>query len=102
MAIGGPPVALLYQHEKGARIRSTLSAFFLLGSFVSAASLAAAGHLGGHEVRSALVLVPFLLFGFVLSGPVRKHVDGGGRIRFLVLAFAGASALVLIARSVLG
>jgi uncharacterized membrane protein YfcA len=99
MAIGGPPVALLYQNERGARIRSTLSAYFLLGSFVSAVSLALAGHFSGHDALSALELVPFLLTGFALSGPVRKHVDAGGRIRYLVLAFAGASALVLIGRS---
>jgi uncharacterized membrane protein YfcA len=101
MAIGGPPVALLYQHEYAARIRSTLSAYFLIGSAVSAASLAMAGHLDGHDVVSAGLLVPFLLAGFALSGPARRLVDGG-RIRYVVLGFAAVSALVLIGRSLLG
>jgi uncharacterized membrane protein YfcA len=100
MAIGGPPVALLYQRDTGARIRATLAAYLLLGSVVSAASLAMVGHLGGHEFALAGLLAPFVMVGFALSGPARRLVDGG-RIRYAVLALAGASALMLIGRSVL-
>jgi uncharacterized membrane protein YfcA len=100
MAIGGPPVALLYQHERGERIRSTLAAYFLLGALVSAAGLAAGGHLGGRELRDAAVLVPFLVAGFALSGPARRLV-AGGRVRYAVLGVAAMSALVLIGRSLL-
>jgi uncharacterized membrane protein YfcA len=101
MAIGGPPVALLYQHEQAARIRSTLAAYFTIGSVVSATGLLLAGHLDGHDARTAAVLIPFLLAGFALSGPARRLVEGG-RIRYAVLGFAGLSALVLIGRSLLG
>lgn len=101
MAIGGPPVALLYQHEQGARIRSTLGAYFMIGSALSAAALAIAGHLDGNDVGSAALLAPFLVLGFLLSGPARRLVDGG-RIRHAVLVFAGVSALALITRSLLG
>jgi uncharacterized protein len=101
MAIGGPPVALLYQHEHGARIRSTLSAYFMLGTVLSVAGLAMAGHLHVRDAIPAALLVPFLLAGFALSGPARRLVDGG-RIRYAVLGFAGLSALVLIGRSLLG
>ncbi|HET9143653.1 sulfite exporter TauE/SafE family protein [Actinophytocola sp.] len=101
MAIGGPPVALLYQHEHGARIRSTLSAYFLLGALVSVAGLTMAGHLDGRDAASAAVLVPFLLAGFALSGPARRLV-AGGRIRYAVVGLAGLSALALIGRSLFG
>lgn len=101
MAIGGPPVALLYQHDRAARIRATLAAYLLLGSLVSAASLAVAGQLGGPDVANAALLAPFILLGFALSGPARRLVDGG-RIRYAVIAIAGVSALVLIGRSLLG
>jgi uncharacterized membrane protein YfcA len=100
MAIGGPPVALLYQRDTGARIRATLAAYLLLGALVSAASLAVAGQLGGHEVATAGLLAPFILIGFALSGPARRLVDGG-RIRYAVLTLAGVSALTLIGRSLL-
>jgi len=100
MAIGAPPVALLYQHDRGARIRATLAAFLLLGSLMSALMLALAGHLGTHDLVLAGMLAPFILLGFALSGPARKVVDS--RIRYAVLAIAGASALGLISRSLLG
>ena len=100
MAIGAPPVALLYQHDRAARIRATLAAFLLLGAVMSAVTLALAGHLDGHDVALAAVLAPFILVGFGLSGPARKFVDG--RIRYAVLAIAGTSALALISRSLLG
>jgi uncharacterized membrane protein YfcA len=101
MAIGGPPLALLYQHEHGARIRSTLAAYFTLGTVVSAVALAVAGHLRLADVASAGLLVPFLVAGFALSGPARRLVDGG-RIRYAVLGFVALSALVLIGRSLIG
>ena len=34
-SIGGPPMALVYQHESGARIRTSLSGFFLAGTLIS-------------------------------------------------------------------
>ncbi len=58
------------------------------------------GRLGGHEFALAGLLAPFVLVGFALSGPARRLVDGG-RIRYAVLALAGASALMLIGRSLL-
>ena len=100
MAIGAPPVALLYQHDQGARIRATLAAFLLVGAVMSASTLAIAGHLGGHDFALAGMLTPFILLGFALSGPARKFVDT--RIRYAVLAIAGVSALGLISRSLLG
>jgi hypothetical protein len=101
MAIGGPPVALLYQHDRAARIRATLAAYLLLGTLLSVVSLAFAGQLDGHDVGSAALLTPFIVLGFALSGPARKLVDGG-RMRYAVIAIAGVSALVLIGRSLLG
>jgi uncharacterized protein len=100
MAIGAPPVALLYQHDRGARIRATLAAFLLLGAVMSVGTLALAGHLGWHDVALAGTLAPFIVLGFALSGPARRRIDS--RIRYAVLAIAGLSALALISRSLLG
>ncbi|WP_216215595.1 sulfite exporter TauE/SafE family protein [Amycolatopsis aidingensis] len=97
-SIGGPPIALLYQHQSGPRIRSTLAACFAIGSVLSAAGLAAGGQIGSRHLLLAAGLVPFLLVGFLLSGPVRGLLDGG-RIRTAVLAVAAASAVALIVRS---
>ncbi|PXY22395.1 sulfite exporter TauE/SafE family protein [Prauserella muralis] len=100
-SIGGPPIALLYQHAAGARIRSTMAACFAIGSAISLAGLGVAGELHVRHLVFAAWMLPFLLAGFLLSGPARRLLDGG-RIRPAVLTVAAASALALIGRSVFG
>ncbi|WP_436496606.1 sulfite exporter TauE/SafE family protein [Actinokineospora sp. HUAS TT18] len=100
-SIGGPPIALVYQNQTGPTIRSTLSAFFLLASISSLITLAATGHVEQRHLTAAAFLVPFLFAGMLISGPLRKHVEGP-RLRVGVLAVATASALLLIGRSLLG
>ncbi|HVE95937.1 MAG TPA: sulfite exporter TauE/SafE family protein [Pseudonocardiaceae bacterium] len=97
-SIGGPPIALLYQHEAGPRVRGTLSAYFVLGSVTSIAALAAAGQVTGGQLASTALLAPFLLVGFALSGPARRVLDNGWTRR-VILAVAAASAVLLIGRA---
>ncbi|MFI0349298.1 sulfite exporter TauE/SafE family protein [Actinomadura sp. 9N407] len=99
-AIGGPPIALLYQHESGPKVRATLAVFFTGGALLSLVTLAAAGQLPGEQVTAGLVLTPFVLAGFVLAGPVRRYVDDG-RMRTAILVVVGASAITLIVRSLM-
>src|SRR3546814_15753694 len=54
--IGGPPLALLYQHRPGSTIRSTLAAAFLVGTALSLATLAVAGEFGPSQVHPGLGL----------------------------------------------
>ena len=97
-SIGGPPVALLYQRASGATLRSTMGLYFLVGNTVSVSALAVAGEVSLVDVRNALVLLPFLLAGFLLSGPLRRHVDGA-RLRVAVLVLSATGAVVLLART---
>jgi uncharacterized membrane protein YfcA len=99
-SVGGPMVALLYQNQAGPQVRATLAAFFVLGSGASIIGLVAAGQVTGHQLWTGLALIPFLIAGFLLSGPLRKKVDAGG-IRTPMLIVSGASAAVLIVRSAL-
>ena len=57
-SVGGPPVALLYQHHRGPVIRSTLGAFFALTGVMSIAGLVAVGKVAGWHLLLALGLVP--------------------------------------------
>lgn len=100
-SIGGPPLALLYQNESGPRIRATLAACFALGSSLSLAALGFAGQLHVDDLVTVLWLLPFLVAGFLLSGPVRRLLHGG-RMRVAVLTVAAGSALALLVRSALG
>lgn len=99
-SIGGPPVALLYQRASGQTLRSTMGVYFFVGNVTSLTALALAGQVGGRDVGRALVLLPFLLVGFVVSGPLRKHVDGAV-LRAAVLTVSAASAVVLLVRTLL-
>lgn len=99
--IGGPPIALLYQHERGPTIRATMALYFAIGTVMSVAALAATGQVHGEPVLKAALLLPFLLAGFLLSGPLRRVLDAGW-MRPAVLTVAAVSAVILITRSVLG
>jgi uncharacterized membrane protein YfcA len=99
-AIGGPPIALVYQRDAGPQIRATLAVFFCAGSAISLAALAAAGHLPSRSLAAGAGLIPFVAAGFALSGPLRRYLDNG-RMRAAVLALATISAVALIVRELL-
>ena len=99
-SVGGPPVALLYARGAAARLRSTLSVYFIVGAAMSSAALLLAGELGTREVARAAALLPFLLAGFLASGRLRGRVDEV-RVRAGVLVVSAAGAVVLLARTLL-
>jgi uncharacterized membrane protein YfcA len=100
-SIGGPPLALVYQHETGPRLRATLATYFLGGALLSLLGLALVGELERTDGLWALALGPFLVLGFRLSDFVRRHVDAG-RTRHAVLVVCAASAVALVLRSLWG
>jgi hypothetical protein len=99
-SIGGPPMALLYQHATGPRLRSTLGLFFLIGTVVSIGALAVAGELERRDGSRALMLLPFMVAGFLASARLRHRLDRGWT-RPAVLAVSAAAATALLVRSVL-
>jgi uncharacterized membrane protein YfcA len=99
-AIGGPPVALLYQDAQGPRVRATLGAYFAAGSVLSLAGLLVGGQVSGDSLRAAALMAPFMVAGFALSGPARRLLDRGWT-RPAVLALASAGALALLAQAAL-
>ncbi len=99
-SIGGPPVALLYQHAEGAQVRATMGAYFVLGSVTSVIGLAVAGAVTTEGLLVGAALIPFMLVGFLMSGPARRVLDKGW-IRPAVLLVATLSAVALLVRAVL-
>lgn len=97
-SIGGPPVALLYQRSPGPVLRSTMSVYFLIGNSTSLLALTIAGKVEGRDVLRAGALLPFVVAGFLLSGPLRRHVEGR-HLRATVLVLSSASALLLLGRT---
>jgi uncharacterized protein len=95
-AVGGPPVALLFQHRTGPTARATLGAFFATSATLSLVGYTAAGEIDGAQVLFALALAPLMVTGVWLSRHFHVHVDRGW-LRPAVLAVsavAGTAALV--------
>jgi hypothetical protein len=99
-SIGGPPMALVYQHAEGAELRATLNTYFALGSAMSIPALALAGHFGRTELLDGLMLLPATFAGFGLSMFTRSYLDAG-RTRGAVLAVASVSALAVVVKEFL-
>jgi uncharacterized membrane protein YfcA len=95
-AIGGPPMAMIYQRDAGERIRGTLSGFFVVGLMVSLTGLALVGRFGLAELRAAIILLPGSIAGFAVSNRVAPVLDRGytRHAVLVVSALAGVSVLV--------
>lgn len=74
-SIGGPFLALVLQHERPVRLRSTLAVFFLVGAVFSSIALAISGEFPMHQFVSGLVWVPFVLLGYAAAAPLRARLD---------------------------
>jgi uncharacterized membrane protein YfcA len=95
-AVGGPPIALLYQRQQGPVVRGTLSAFFLVGTVISLVGLAFAGRFGLAELKLVPVLLPGALVGYFLSGRAARFLDRGWmRAAILVTSFAAGGLVVV-------
>jgi uncharacterized membrane protein YfcA len=99
-SIGGPPVALLYQHRSPQEIRSTLAVLFTVGAGMSLVGIWLSGHLDTHALPLALLLTPCLVVG-AWAGARLQPVLADRHVRYAVLAICAASALVLLVRSLL-
>jgi uncharacterized protein len=100
-AVGGPFVAMTLQHEPAAQLRATLAAFFTVGSLVSLAGLVVAGELSRGQVAWGAILVPFLVVGYVISGPLTRRLDDE-RLRTTMLVFCVVAGASIILRALLG
>ena len=99
--IGGPPMAILYQHQKGKIIRGTLSGFLGLGTTLSLLILSIAGRVNLYHFKLFLYLVPGILLGFYLS-KYAVDVADRGYIRKAMLTVSFLAGLVVIIKGVNG
>lgn len=96
-ALGGPAVAILYQHERGPMVRSTLATYFLAGAFMSLGALYFIGRLGRAELVLGVALLPGIVGGFLLSRGMGAWMDKG-RTRAAVLLLSGLAGLASVIR----
>ncbi len=99
-SISGPVVGLVLQRLPGPALRATMAVFFSVGTLMSLTALAVTGHLPARQVACGVVLLPFFGAGYLLSGPLRRHLDNGWT-RIAILALSTCSALVVLVKAVL-
>ena len=93
--VGGPPLALAYQHQRAAVLRSTVAICFLLGEIISLIVLAIGGKVDADTLLISLQMLPFLMLGSYASTFVHQRLDGP-LLRYLVLGFSSLSGIVVI------
>lgn len=94
-SIGGPPMAMVWQRLSGSRLRATMSGFFLAGSVMSLAILAATGAVHTYGLWHTALLAPAAAIGVLLSRPLSSRLDMR-RTRGVAMVLAVASATVLV------
>jgi uncharacterized protein len=96
-SVGGPPLALVYQHQKGPHIRGTMSAIFTVGTIISLAGLWWVKKFGFPQLIIGLLLAPAVLVGFLASRYVTSYIDGKWT-RPMILAVSVLSAAVIVVK----
>ncbi|HEX7094590.1 MAG TPA: sulfite exporter TauE/SafE family protein [Acidimicrobiales bacterium] len=94
-SVGGPPMAIVYQRERAAQLRTTLAGFFLFGASLALAALVLGGEFGLHELGLGVLLLPGLALGLLASRWLGRYLDHGWT-RPAVLAFSAISAILLL------
>lgn len=93
--VGGPPMALTYQHADPGTLRSTLAMFHSIGAIVTIPSLILVGAIGRRQWELAALLVPGVLAGLFAG----KYTIGRlpqALVRLAVLVVCAASAIALL------
>ncbi|MEP6701496.1 MAG: sulfite exporter TauE/SafE family protein [Betaproteobacteria bacterium] len=96
--IGGPPLALVYQHQPAPTLRSTIAFCFLVGQLISLAVLAIAGRVAAAQFEAAFLLLPAMAIGALVSR-LAHHRVGGKLLRTCVMLFSIVSGAVLLVRA---
>lgn len=94
-SVGAPPMALVWQSSEGPAMRSTMSAFLLVGALMSLASLAVVGVLTLDSFVMAAQLLPAVGLGFLISLFASGRVSRAGmRLVAISVSIGGALAII--------
>lgn len=99
-SIGGPPMALLWQHQQVHLIRANLAAFFVVSCIISLVVLAPVGHFGPSHMLLSLPLLPATLAGFWVARKTMHRLPHNV-IRFGSLALCAASGTAAVVSGLL-
>jgi uncharacterized protein len=94
-SIGGPPMALVLQHQENDFIRANLAAFFIVSSIMSLLMLASVGRFGMEHLLISLPLMPASLAGYWVAMRTIHLISHQNLRRFslFLCALAGSAAI---------
>lgn len=72
--IGGPPMALLLQHQNANQLRGNLSAFFMISAIISLGMQIPIGFFSWHHVQVTLPLLPAAWLGCQIALKTTEHI----------------------------
>ncbi len=95
-AIGGVPMAIIYQDLKGPSLRGTLSGIFMIGTILSILALFLVGKFGWNEIKLAGILIPGIVLGYMISIWTAKFLDRGfvRPVVLIIASFAGIGIII--------
>lgn len=94
-SIGGPPIALVLRSLDPSSMRSTMSAYFTIGSILSLTGLTIGGEVRTEHLIAAATLLPFMVVGLWLSNPVIRRANRTVLYRIAVGASVLGAILVI-------
>ncbi|MCF6745533.1 sulfite exporter TauE/SafE family protein [Blastococcus sp. KM273128] len=100
-ATPGPPIVVTYRAPTPAAQRANLSVFFVGTTLLSLGVLVAGGELTGGGLAAGAGLVPFVLLGFLIAGPLRRRL-ALPTMRRAALVLCLLSGAALLVRSLAG
>ncbi|WP_394150002.1 sulfite exporter TauE/SafE family protein [Vibrio maritimus] len=96
--IGGPPMALLLQHQEANQLRGNLSAFFVFSSIMSLIVQAPIGFLTLHHLYITVPLIPAAWLGYHLARLTTQSLPKE-KVRLAALLLCSISGLTAIWQS---
>ena len=99
-AIGGPPLALVYQNMRGPQLRATLGALFAVGCLISLIALTMVGRFRLADLVRGGVLLTGVVAGLLFSRPLLRVLDQYS-IRPYVLGMCTLAAVVVLIRAIM-
>jgi len=95
-SIGGPPMALLLQHQQARYLRANLSAFFVASCLISLLVQIPIGYMSWTHLQVSLPLIPAALFGAWVARRYGKKIPQQWMRHFslALCALSGGSAIL--------
>ena len=95
--IGGPPLAMVFQHSPVSTLRASVALSFLIGEVISLGVLAASGRMPLSPLMQLLWLMPALAAGVAASNAIHQRINARA-LRVSVLVFAIVSGAFILLR----